>query len=59
MPDPPLIEAAKNYDEDEALAETKRILSGIDKGDMAEAVNARGEVRSAHIRQRHTHRTPL
>ena len=44
MPDPPLVTAAKIDDKGEALAETKRILGGIDKGDMAEAVNARGEV---------------
>ena len=44
MPDPPLVTAAKIDDEDEALAETERILGGIDKGDMAEAVNAVDEV---------------
>ena len=45
MPDTPLIKAAKIYgDKGKALAETKRILGGIDKGDMAKAVNARGEV---------------
>ena len=44
MPDTPLIKAARILDKGEALAETKRILGGIDKGDMAEAVNARGGV---------------
>ena len=44
MPDPPLVTAAKIGDKGKALAETKRILGGIDKGDMAKAVNARGEV---------------
>ena len=40
MPDTPLLKAARSGRKDE----TKRILGGIDKGDMAEAVNARGEV---------------
>ena len=44
MPDTPLMKAARIDDKGKALAETKRILGGIDKGDMAEAVNARGEV---------------
>ena len=42
--DTPLINAARIRDKGKALAETKRILGGIDKGDMAKAVNARGEV---------------
>jgi len=42
--DTPLIKAAQIDDKVKALAETKRILGGIDKGDMAEAVNAVDDV---------------
>ena len=42
--DTPLMKAARIGDKGKALAETKRILGGIDNGDMAKAVNARGVV---------------